>query len=274
MQIWSEWLEEPAEVPVVGGVRIALRDPAAWAARYHDAALASIAEAHLATPDAVQVLTELSAEGPKAEAMRFGDDWVEQGHVRRWVRDPDERTSRLEALLVALETPHLAKILAELAPAGGQATLELGSGAGELSALLAPRTDRLLVADLSLRAVFRSLRGCPGEAFGAVADAEDLSPFRDEVFDLVAAMNLVDLLDQPVSALAEASRVLRRGGRLLVSTPHPDLGSPTQHPEVLMRLLDELGFRVEAVLDGVPWVRDHGRELQVFLCQVVAATRL
>jgi SAM-dependent methyltransferase len=82
-----------------------------------------------------------------------------------------------------------------------------------------------------------------------VADLGAL-PFRDEAFD--AALNIVTLehLKEPARALAEISRVLRSGARILVVAPHEwevhqapnDYFRYTRHG--LEYLLQSAGFRV------------------------------
>src|SRR5207247_1029846 len=51
-----------------------------------------------------------------------------------------------------------------------------------------------------------------------VGAAENL-PFGDGSFDLVTALDVVEHLDDDVAALREMGRVLRPGGRVLVTVP-------------------------------------------------------
>jgi ArsR family transcriptional regulator len=43
-------------------------------------------------------------------------------------------------------------------------------------------------------------------------------PFKDGSFDLVVLMHALTYADKPAQAVAEAARVLRKGGRLLLSS--------------------------------------------------------
>jgi spore maturation protein CgeB/SAM-dependent methyltransferase len=52
-----------------------------------------------------------------------------------------------------------------------------------------------------------------------VADASQL-PFKDESFDTVVLGEILEHLTHPAKVLAEAKRVLRDGGRLVVTVPH------------------------------------------------------
>ena len=56
----------------------------------------------------------------------------------------------------------------------------------------------------------------PGE--GVCGSAEAL-PFADHTFDVVAAFDVVEHCDRETLAMAELSRVLRPGGRMLLSVP-------------------------------------------------------
>lgn len=56
----------------------------------------------------------------------------------------------------------------------------------------------------------------------AVADAMVL-PFRDSAFDSVVCLNVLHHLTQPLLAIKEMARVLRAGGRLLITEPHASL---------------------------------------------------
>jgi SAM-dependent methyltransferase len=63
------------------------------------------------------------------------------------------------------------------------------------------------------------------------ASGENL-PFRDQIFDLVFAGEVLEHLNEPGKALNEWSRVLRTGGRLCLSTPNGRLVKlKGNHPE-------------------------------------------
>ena len=63
------------------------------------------------------------------------------------------------------------------------------------------------------------------------ASAENL-PFRDQIFDLVFAGEVLEHLNAPAQALNEWTRVLRTGGRLCLSTPNGRLVKlKGNHPE-------------------------------------------
>lgn len=99
--------------------------------------------------------------------------------------------------------------------------LEVGCGAGSLLAQVAAKGYRYFGCDLSPR-MAAGARARAQEARVpagiACADAENL-PFRTGSVDLVIAVGVLEYLPQPLRFLEEAGRVLRAGGRLLLSVP-------------------------------------------------------
>jgi len=97
--------------------------------------------------------------------------------------------------------------------------LDLASGDGVVAELLAPRAKSVTCIDASPRVVEAARKRL--EAFDNVSvhdgdmHALDLPDAR---FDLVLMMHALPYSDRPTVALGEASRVLRRGGRLLAVT--------------------------------------------------------
>jgi 2-polyprenyl-3-methyl-5-hydroxy-6-metoxy-1,4-benzoquinol methylase len=96
---------------------------------------------------------------------------------------------------------------------------------------------------------------------------------RSGRFATVVAANVVDVVPAPEVFLAEAHRVLRKGGQLVLTTPDPALG--TRDEDALTHALTAAGFAVDEVVDGLPWVRSHGpRHHQLYVAQLVVARRL
>jgi ubiquinone/menaquinone biosynthesis C-methylase UbiE len=111
-----------------------------------------------------------------------------------------------------------------------------GRFARELTALGYRATATDAVAEMVAAA-----REAGSAAAYAVAPAENL-PFADAAFDLVVAYNVLMDVDDLAGALAEARRVVRPGGRLMVSIVHP---------------LVDRGRFADAALDA-PFVLDTG----------------
>ena len=95
--------------------------------------------------------------------------------------------------------------------------LDVGCGTGVNAEQLRTMGHRVFGVDLSPTAVggFRKA----GFA-GAVADASTTLPFAEASFDLVFASEVIEHLADGESFLKELRRVLKPGGRLLLSTPN------------------------------------------------------
>jgi arsenite methyltransferase len=155
-------------------------------------------------------------------------------------------------------------------PQGG-ITLDVGSGPGNVTASLARAAGPnglALGVDISEPMLARAVRAESGPQVGFLrADAQRL-PFRDETFDAVVSIAMLQLIPEPSAALAEMARVLRPGARMAVMVPTAGRAG------ALMRLLpdggahffteDEIGDTLEDLglvgvrtkgLGSIQWVR-------------------
>ena len=101
------------------------------------------------------------------------------------------------------------------APAGSsRLVLDVGSGAGNMAHHLA-HYGHVIGLDYNARplavASQRALAACQG--FG------DAVPFADDSFDLVALLDTVEHIPNELGVLAECGRVLKPGGKLIVTVP-------------------------------------------------------
>jgi ArsR family transcriptional regulator len=122
----------------------------------------------------------------------------------------------------ALDLPAVAveqALLALLPEAGIGRLLDIGSGTGRMLELLAPRVTTALGIDASraMLALARTRLAKPGLSHCAVrlADMYRL-PLADAGYDLVLLNMVLHHAEDPPGALAEAARVLKPGGRLVV----------------------------------------------------------
>ncbi|HEX2015852.1 MAG TPA: class I SAM-dependent methyltransferase [Solirubrobacteraceae bacterium] len=114
--------------------------------------------------------------------------------------------------------PRLQGVLGELVLDPRRACLDFGCGEGSAAAVwLAERARRYVGVDVSEAAVARA-RG-QGLDARLIAPDEGL-PFGDGEFDLVVALEVLEHLFDPAAAVSELLRVLRPGGRLLVTVPN------------------------------------------------------
>ncbi|HSG78170.1 MAG TPA: methyltransferase domain-containing protein [Acidimicrobiia bacterium] len=148
-----------------------------------------------------------------------------------------------------------AYLLALLQP--GLDVLDVGCGPGSITAGLAERTapGTTIGIDVDPGIVARARRSVPGARFEA-ADVHAL-PFEDASFDVVHAHQVLQHLSDPVAALTEMRRVVRRGG--VVAARDVDYASMIWSPAspLLDRWLD-LYHRVARANGGEP---DAGRRL-------------
>jgi len=97
--------------------------------------------------------------------------------------------------------------------------LDIASGDGVLAELLAPHSHRYVCVDTSARVVAAAAERLRRFANVEVREGDmHALPFADGSFDLVVLMHALTYAAKPAQAVAEAARVLKRGGRLLLSS--------------------------------------------------------
>src|SRR5712664_4785895 len=114
-------------------------------------------------------------------------------------------------------------------PATNEQVLDVASGTGLVANLIAPRVNPGLVigVDLSdnMLSIARSHKAKNVQFMGMAAEH---LVFRPHTFDLVTMGQALAYLADPTTALAEANRVLRPGGRLAVSCHRRSLNTRAQ----------------------------------------------
>jgi SAM-dependent methyltransferase len=115
----------------------------------------------------------------------------------------------------------------------GDVVLDLGSGLGADAhgmARLVGRRGRVIGVDFSEHLVREAVARAPRQpaAVFVIGDAHRL-PFRANAFDACTTERVLQHLDEPATAVAEVARVLRGGGRVVMS--EPDLGTITVDSE-------------------------------------------
>jgi ubiquinone/menaquinone biosynthesis C-methylase UbiE len=102
--------------------------------------------------------------------------------------------------------------------------LEIGCGAGNLLVQASAQGGFPVALDLSMQALtFVRSRLQLLETVKDLACLQSIGeqlPFADGSFDLILLSEVVEHLESPQLSILEASRVLRPGGRLLVTTPN------------------------------------------------------
>ena len=97
--------------------------------------------------------------------------------------------------------------------------LDIASGDGVLAELLAPHAHRYVCVDASQRVVAAAAERLRRYANVEVREGDmHALPFKDASFDLVVLMHALTYAVKPAQAVAESARVLRKGGRMLLSS--------------------------------------------------------
>jgi ArsR family transcriptional regulator len=180
-----------------------------------DADLARLILARLPEDDPQLAADRRQAVRLAAERAREASD-----AFRRHGADWDEN----RALGLPAEAIELA-ILGLLPPRIG-AFLDVGTGTGRLLELVAPRAERAFGVDASrdMLALARARFAEHGVADRCAVRQADMYrlPLPDGAFDVVALQMVLHYAEDPAAALAEAARVLRPDGLLVVAdlAPH------------------------------------------------------
>lgn len=121
-------------------------------------------------------------------------------------------------------------ILALAGDVAGRQVLDAGCGSGPTFAALRDRGAVVTGIDASAGMLELARRRLGADADLRVADLADPLPFPDAAFDDVIASLVLHYLEDWGPALAELRRVLRPGGRLIMSVNHPTVFK-VLHPE-------------------------------------------
>ena len=165
----------------------------------------------------------------------------------------------------AYERPAVQELLGDVR---GRDVLDAGAAAGEHSAWLVAHGARVVALDASA-AMVRLARARLGESATLLrADLARPLPLADASFDLVLSSLTLHYLEDWLAPLREFARVLRPGGRLILSTHHPALTDDPDADYHAVRLVEEgwNGFADSAVP-----MRFYHRPLERIVADVLAA---
>lgn len=144
--------------------------------------------------------------------------------------------------------PIEAALLAALPERPGAKLLDIGCGTGRLLELVAPRVAQAIGVDASrdMLALARTRLAERGLAHCAVRQADMYRlPLPDAGFDVVTLQMVLHYAEDPAAALAEAARVLKPGGHLVLL----DL-APHERGELLTRFAHRWPGFDDAELNG------------------------
>jgi SAM-dependent methyltransferase len=155
-------------------------------------------------------------------------------------------------------------LLEHLPPVAGRRCLELGCGTGLTSHFLREQGGTWVSADFE-RDHVRSARALVGDRVLQIGERS--VPFRDGSFDVVAAINFLEHIEDDETFFAEMVRVLKPGGDFLFMAPRGEHGRPGfALKRVLGFTADQEGFG--HARDGYPpdrtraLMQRHGLEVQ------------
>lgn len=157
--------------------------------------------------------------------------------------------------------------LREVAAAAAGRLVDVGCGQKPFRSFLSPR--RYVGVDLPH---FSGGMADAAPAADVYADGGSL-PFREGSVDTVTAFQILEHTPDPCRILAEARRILRPGGRIIVSVPqsYPMHGVPhdyyryTEHG--LRHLLERAGFAVETLRSNGSFGAYVGLMINIYLFQ-------
>lgn len=111
----------------------------------------------------------------------------------------------------------LARALTCMIDAGD--VLDIGSGDGLMAELLAPQVRSLVCVDVNPRVVEAARQRLAAQAHVSVREGDmHALPLASASMDWVLCLQVLPYSEQPADVIAEAARVLRPGGRLLLTT--------------------------------------------------------
>lgn len=111
-------------------------------------------------------------------------------------------------------------LINEIQPLGNKLDiLEAGCGAAAFTPILKEYSSTILATDISKEQIEINQKNHKDIEF-MVIDLSEKFPFQDNTFDLIWCSEVLEHLYFPLFALGEFKRVLRPGGKLLVTVPY------------------------------------------------------
>ena len=142
--------------------------------------------------------------------------------------------------------------------------LDVGCNSGAISIPLQKIGNYVKAIDLVPELVSQAQKnGIKAE----VGEAEDLSRFENNTFDCVICSEVLEHLYDPLVAIKEAYRVLKPGGKYIVTVPYPDgemsknkLGDFHQQNfslEIIDTLFHNVFERGKVIIDYIPYIQEY-----------------
>ena len=216
-----------------------------------------------------EFVCRLDPRHPRLAADRARLDALQQRRQNaavRFFRDNAQRWDELRALHVA--DREIERALAHHFPVGARRLLDIGTGTGRLLEVLAPRVELAVGIDQSreMLALARANLAKAGIDNADIRQADMYAlPFDAGSFDVVTIHHVLHYADDPAAALAEAARVVRPGGVVLVVdfSPHDLVELKREHAHVHLGFADNQvqGWLTSAGLHPLEPIHFPGRRL-------------
>jgi ubiquinone/menaquinone biosynthesis C-methylase UbiE len=168
-------------------------------------------EAVAARLDEVRRFVEGASSGQLSSAIEFPEQLPVDGYSQ-WATTYDQPGNGL----IEVEQPIVAELLAE---AAFERALDAACGTGRLTALLAAQGADVIGVDQSSEMLAVARERVPGATF--VEGRLDALPEPDASVDIIACGLALAHLPDLRPAIAEFARVVRAGGRVIISDIHP-----------------------------------------------------
>ena len=115
--------------------------------------------------------------------------------------------------------------------------LDVACGTGYGSNWLKSKVDLVIGVDINETIIMYATKRYPGITF--IKSNGKTLPFKDYSFDIIVSVETIEHVKDDQLFLKELHRVLRKGGQLLITTPHIGLGNPFHIREYRTRELED-----------------------------------
>lgn len=144
----------------------------------------------------------------------------------------------------------------------GDAVLEIGVGNGELAKTIALRPQVKLFGIDIVEQALADVKYCFKDT-QTVDVSSEKTKYNDDQFDVVVCLEVFEHLQNPYHALLEIQRILKPGGKFIVSVPNPQGGHIMIYPGLITkasfaRFLRQNFFEIKHTVNwGCVWNKDN-----------------
>lgn len=140
-----------------------------------------------------------------------------EGRERYWSKFAETHDSDT-AYVVGINTIRVVEeMLSEVTNLGK--VVEFGCGRGFYTRIIAEAAEKIIATDLSEEMLYQAKKELDKFQNVTVKKVDcKKTPFQDDSFDTVFTANMIHIIRNPLLTLKESSRILKRGGSLLIVT--------------------------------------------------------